>query len=215
MQSNSEEIKQFNDEDSPLAIKNELTKRWLDLAAASTDIFRYNLDTFNQLQKTISSSDASSSSYRFLIQLNPDRSTKRRPPQTITTITPQFNANEFNFNKINQQEILLRMGNTTCLINNSPLTKYHSLLCPRLADNLPQILIADLVEFCVRLLIGFADERFKIGYNSPGALASVNHLHAHLIYLENRLAIEDVVFVCFVLFFISLIFVALFCRSCN
>lgn len=34
---------------------------------------------------------------------------------------------------------------------------------------------------------------FRIGYNSPGALASVNHLHLHLLYIERKLYLTEVV----------------------
>lgn len=121
----------------------------------------------------------------------------RRPPQIINSIVPAFDLNKFNFNKINPLEILLttNYGNSvvTFLINNSPLTKYHSLICLDLNQNLPQILTENSVRFSIDLLECINDSKYKIGYNSPGALASVNHLHFHLIYLEETLYIEDVV----------------------
>lgn len=96
-------------------------------------------------------------------------------------------------------EVLLTVkygtGLVTFLVNNSPLTKYHSLICPDLEQNQPQILTAYALRFSIDLLEALNDRKYKIGYNSPGALASVNHLHLHLIYLEEILYIEDVVII--------------------
>lgn len=126
----------------------------------------------------------------------------RRKPQIITSIVPAFNENEFNFNKINRKEILFNVkleqrtsaaATVTFLINNSPLTKYHTLLVPRLNENLPQLLTRESMSFAIQLLHNLNDKHFRIGYNSPGALASVNHLHLHLLYIEQYLCIEDVV----------------------
>lgn len=112
---------------------------------------------------------------------------------------PAFNENEFNFNKINDKEILFNVrleqgtATVTFLINNSPLTKFHTLLVPRLKENRPQLLTRESMSFAIQLLHNLHDKHFRIGYNSPGALASVNHLHLHLLYIEQRLFIEDVV----------------------
>lgn len=111
---------------------------------------------------------------------------------------PTFNENEFNFNKINHKEILFdvkwgQAATVTFLINNSPLTKYHTLLVPRLKENLPQVLTRESMSFAIHLLHHLNDKHFYIGYNSPGALASVNHLHFHLLYIEQPLFIEVVV----------------------
>lgn len=49
------------------------------------------------------------------------------------------------------------------------------------------------MAFAIQLLHNLNDKHFRIGYNSPGALASVNHLHLHLLYIEEHLFVEDVV----------------------
>lgn len=172
-------------------IKLELTRRW-NLLENSENVFRYKLN--------VTDSKVVGSQSKFLVQLNSDRTTKRRQPQQIPSLTPAFDANAFNFNKINPAEVLLHITSdddsvrdVSCLVNNSPLTKFHSLLCPNITANQPQILTLAAVAFSVRLLQSFADNRYRIGYNSPGAYASVNHLHMHLIYLEERLFVEDVV----------------------
>lgn len=172
-------------------VKLELTRRW-NMLESNTNVFRYKLN--------VTDSKLVGSQFKFLVQLNSDRTTKRRQPQQIPTLNPAFDANAFNFNKVMPEEVLLRITSgddsfsvVSCLVNNSPLTKYHSLLCPDVTANQPQILTLAAVAFSVRLLQSFADNKYKIGYNSPGAHASVNHLHMHLIYLEERLFVEDVV----------------------
>lgn len=140
------------------------------------------------------------------LQYNPHRTTLRRPPQIITSLRPVFNELEFNFNKINEKEILfnVRFDATTSsvvsfIINNSPLTKYHILLVPRLKENLPQLFTQETMHYAIQLLHNLNDSHFRIGYNSPGALASVNHLHLHLLYIEQCLSIENVVMYCIIL----------------
>lgn len=138
------------------------------------------------------------------MQLNIERSTKRRQPQQISSIVQPFDANTFNFNKVNESEILIKCnyrlhnqhetdGIITFLINNSPLTKYHSLICPNLNGNLSQILTKQSICLAIDVLQSFNDKYYRIGYNSLGAFASVNHLHLHLMYIETDLFIENVV----------------------
>lgn len=120
----------------------------------------------------------------------------RRAPQTIHTVVADFNENAFNFNKVNAEEILFECNHpklkaiVTYLINNSPLTKYHSLICPDLRKNLPQVLTRDAITIAIDTLADFRDPKFKIGYNSPGALASVNHLHLHLLHMDEPLYVD-------------------------
>lgn len=136
--------------------------------------------------------------------MNTDRTTLRRKPQAITSVVQPFNENVFNFNKVNECEILFQYHNqlngnvaandvTTFLINNSPLTKFHSLICPRKSENLPQILTQECIELAIDLLTGLNERSYRIGYNSLGAFASVNHLHLHLIWLTEKLFVEDAV----------------------
>lgn len=134
-------------------------------------------------------------------QLNKDRVLMRRKPQSIKSVTPQFTADTFNFNKAMCDEHLFDVAyngqKVSVFINNSPLTSCHSLLCPGVEENFPQILSKDTIEFAIRLMWCLDDRRFRIGYNSPGALASVNHLHLHLLLLEQTLFVEDAPLVAF------------------
>lgn len=190
------------------SIDDEIKNRWMRIEQMD-NVFRYKLNV--EKQKILPGTyqffvevryNIIYRQFKFIIsafQLNAHRTTLRRKPQIITSIVPIFNENEFNFNKINHKEILFnvrlkqRTATVTFLINNSPLTKYHTLLVPRLQENLPQLLTRESMSFVIQLLHNLNDKRFRIGYNSPGALASVNHLHLHLLYIEQRLFIEDVV----------------------
>jgi len=135
--------------------------------------------------------------FKFVVELNTERTTLRRPAQPIASVTPKFDASAFNFNKVNPVEILFECKHPniripiTYLINTSPLTKYHTLICPGLDKNRPQVLTAVAIKGVIDLLGDFDDPNFRIGYNSPGANASVNHLHLHLMYVEPRLYIDN------------------------
>ena len=135
----------------------------------------------------------------FQFQLNKERTSERRKPQIIKSVVPEFNENAFNFTKVDQKEVILTLNfqnygqKCTFLINNSPLTQFHSLLCPEMDKKHPQVLNRDSLLMMVEILLNLEDKSYKIGYNSPGALASVNHLHYHLLYLERKLYVEDAV----------------------
>lgn len=137
--------------------------------------------------------------------MNAERSSLRRKPQVITSIVQHFNDQVFNFKKVRECEVLLRChdhliadassstGIMTFLVNDSPLTKFHSLICPRINDNLPQVMTKECIEFAIDLITGFEDRSYRIAYNSLGAFASVNHLHLHLIHVPEKLYTEDAV----------------------
>lgn len=112
---------------------------------------------------------------------------------------PQFDEEKFNFKKVAAQEILMKLKfeedtEISFIINNSPLTKYHTLICPNVDRGLPQRITLDALRFSVDFLLSLeANSYFRIGYNSPGALASVNHLHLHLMLIEKELYIDRAV----------------------
>lgn len=131
----------------------------------------------------------------------------RRKPQIITSIHQPFDENTFNFNQVLPCEILFhcldhinentKQNKITFLINNSPLTKYHSLICPNVSENIPQILTLNSIRYVTDMILGFDDRNYRIGFNSLGAFASVNHLHFHLIHIEENLFVENAVSVFF------------------
>ncbi|XP_031639769.1 GDP-D-glucose phosphorylase 1 [Contarinia nasturtii] len=177
-----------------ILVEQQLTERWLELEKNS-NAFRYKLNV--QKQKTLDGK------FNAIVQLNTERTSLRRKPQVITSIVQPFDENVFNFKKVNECEILLRChdqlnakssaphGIVTFLVNNSPLTKYHSLICPRVNENLSQIMNKECIEFAIDLMTGLDDHGYRLGYNSLGAFASVNHLHLHLIHVPEKLYLED------------------------
>lgn len=168
-------------------LKTELCDRWESLAQHSPHIFRYTLPDVSEQRLT-------DGPFQFLVQLNQDRTNKRRAPQTIQSIRPTFNPDDFNFNKIDAREVLAEITvdelPVSLLINSSPLTRMHTLICPQRAANLPQILTAEAVRFAAQLLHSFGKPGWRIGYNSPGAWASVNHLHLHLLHRPERMYVD-------------------------
>jgi GDP-D-glucose phosphorylase len=78
------------------------------------------------------------------------------------------------------------------IINNSPLTKYHLLVIPDVKSNQPQVMTLKCLELGLRLISCCDDRAIRFGYNSPGALASVNHLHLHMLHVERELFVEFV-----------------------
>lgn len=108
----------------------------------------------------------------------------------------KFEKDKFNFTKIKKDEILLEIpyekSTITILINNSPLTRFHSLIVPDLAQCIPQKINEVSLRFTSQFMLNISDLSIRIGFNSPGALASVNHLHLHLIKLDQRIFIETI-----------------------
>lgn len=135
--------------------------------------------------------------FQIHLQLNVQRTQLRRKPQNIFSLAPEFNENAFNFNKVNPEEVLfvLKYRDTlvSFLINNSPLTRNHCLICPDLEKNQSQILTEGCIEFSLDLLGKLGNRFYRVGYNSPGALASVNHLHLHLMLIERELYVDSAV----------------------
>lgn len=78
------------------------------------------------------------------------------------------------------------------IINKSPLTKYHTLICPDVKNNLVQRATLSALSFCVNFMRNIDDGAVRLGYNSPGALASVNHLHFHIVHIPHDLYIDNV-----------------------
>ncbi|XP_074863394.1 GDP-D-glucose phosphorylase 1-like isoform X2 [Carettochelys insculpta] len=155
----------------------------------------------------------------FVAQLNIQRGLERRRPQAIQSVRQPFDAQQFHFNKINPREILFRMarspalpcpsrepspcprtppesevprspGRVLVVINVSPLEFGHVLFIPEPALCLPQVLTQPLLQLGLESVLLSAHPGFRVGFNSLGAFASVNHLHLHGFYLDWELLIE-------------------------
>ncbi|KAK7878206.1 hypothetical protein WMY93_031158 [Mugilogobius chulae] len=160
-------------------------------------LFRYKL---NDLQTRVLPGSCG-----YVAQLNIQRGVERRKPQEILSIQQEFNDKQFNFNKINPAEIIFEM--TKCvksanhlnvpskmlvLVNVSPLEFGHCLFVPDPLQCYPQILTKFAIEVGIESVLLSSDPGFRVGFNSLGAFASVNHLHLHGYYLDHELALESI-----------------------
>ncbi|CAH0591571.1 unnamed protein product [Chrysodeixis includens] len=163
-----------------------LKTKWDELHN-NTNTFRYKID---KLQKKIVDG-------KYLLLLNPDRRSKRREPDAMNDICQPFDENKFNFTKVSPKEILFSIeGEDTdvhsVLVNDSPISRYHSLLCPSLNKCLPQVVAPDSLELAVQIMFTIQDRDIRIVFNSMCGYASVNHLHYHLLEEQNTLHVEKV-----------------------
>ncbi|KAJ2945147.1 hypothetical protein O0L34_g9207 [Tuta absoluta] len=165
----------------------ELLKYKWDELHNHTDAFRYKIDN---LQERLVDG-------KYLIQLNPNRGTKRRTPEKIENVCQPFDNEKFNFTKVSTEEILFDLfqeGNESHLhsviVNVSPITRYHSLICPSLSKCLPQVVTQASLELVLNIMFFSQNRDLRIGFNSLCALASVNHLHYHLFLEPQNLPVE-------------------------
>lgn len=132
------------------------------------------------------------------MQLNTDRCLKRRAPQTIENMKTAFKPTLFNFNRVDDLEVMLTIDDARTgseirmIINKSPITHFHTLIVPDIKDNLIQRVTPAALSFCIHFMRNIDDPNIRIGYNSPGALASVNHLHFHLLGMPLGMYIDKV-----------------------
>lgn len=140
----------------------------------------------------------------YVAQLNIQRGIERRKPQEILSIQQEFNAKQFNFNKINPEEVVFEMikdieggtelpdnGRMVVLVNVSPLEFGHCLFVPNPSCCLPQVLTRFAIQVGIESVLLSSNPGFRVGFNSLGAFASVNHLHLHGYYLNHELKIES------------------------
>ncbi|KAL2094148.1 hypothetical protein ACEWY4_011460 [Coilia grayii] len=161
-------------------------------------LFRYHL---GGLQTRILPGPA-----RLVAQLNIERGQQRRKPQEILSIKQDFNPNMFNFNKADPKETMFELTKQelpggindngfakSCkmVINVSPLEFGHSLIVPEPNQCCPQVLTPHSIQVGIECVLLSADPGFRVGFNSLGAFASVNHLHLHAYYLNHELAVES------------------------
>lgn len=157
-------------------------------------LFRYRLE---DLQTQILPG-----SVGFVAQLNIERGVQKRCPQNIKSVRQEFDPQQFNFNKIRPGEVLFRLQrepngpaapkqeDVLVLINVSPLEWGHVLLVPEPAQGLPQRLLPGVLRAGLEAVLLSLHPGFRVGFNSLGGLASVNHLHLHGYYLAHPLPVE-------------------------
>jgi GDP-D-glucose phosphorylase len=166
-----------------------LRRKWTE--AQAQGVFRYPV-TEGSIKSRIIPGDL-----RFVAQLNEERHSLRRKPQAMASIRMPFNEDSFNFTKIKPEEKLMQVKcesgeEATLIINNSPIEFGNSLMVPSLESRLPQVLTKRAVKLALCLVAMSGHKSFRMGFNSLGAAASVNHLHWHLYYLDFELALESV-----------------------
>lgn len=65
-------------------------------------------------------------------------------------------------------------------------------MIPDVKGNQPQVMTLKCLEIVLFLISSTNDRALRFGYNSPGALASVNHLHMHMLHVERELYVETI-----------------------
>ncbi|KAJ4444734.1 hypothetical protein ANN_06531 [Periplaneta americana] len=103
--------------------------------------------------------------------------------------------------KVKEEEYLFEIKNTSAvnssghflIINVSPLEYGHSLLVPSLHSCLPQIVTLESLQLLIEVLLLSNSPALRVGFNGLCAFASVNHLHYHLYYLQQRMLLEHIV----------------------
>ncbi|THU49327.1 hypothetical protein C4D60_Mb06t08410 [Musa balbisiana] len=149
--------------------------------------------------------------YGFVAQLNEGRHLKKRPTEfRVDRVLQPFDRAKFNFTKVGQEEVLFRVepgesGSGRLLeddavgdayapnvvaINVSPIEYGHVLLIPRVLDCLPQRIDPDSFLLALHMAAEAGSPYFRLGYNSLGAFATINHLHFQAYFLSMPFPVE-------------------------
>ncbi|KAL3644099.1 Phosphate metabolism transcription protein [Castilleja foliolosa] len=149
--------------------------------------------------------------YGFIAQLNEGRHLQKRPTEfRVNKVLQPFDENKFNFTKVSQEEVLFQFeaseddevhffpnapidaDNSPNLvaINVSPIEYGHVLLVPRILEHLPQMIDRKSFLLALYMAVEAKDPYFRLGYNSLGAFATINHLHFQAYYLAAPFPIE-------------------------
>ncbi|KAI6670602.1 hypothetical protein NL676_005487 [Syzygium grande] len=86
--------------------------------------------------------------------------------------------------------VAIAWESAVCLV--SPIEYGHVLLEPRVLDCLPQRIDHTSFFLALSLAREAADPFFRVGYNSLGAFATINHLHFQAYYLDSLFPVEKV-----------------------
>ncbi|KAL6325952.1 hypothetical protein AAG906_038443 [Vitis piasezkii] len=183
-------------------LDNLLLGQWED--RMSQGLFRYDV--------TLCETRIIPGNYGFIAQLNEGRHMKKRPTEfRVDQVLQPFDENKFNFTKIGQEEVLFRFeqsndnnaryfpvspvtadsnSSSVVAINVSPIEYGHVLLIPHVLDCLPQRIDHDSFLLALHMAKEAADPFFRLGYNSLGAFATINHLHFQAYYLMAPFPVE-------------------------
>ncbi|XWS27810.1 hypothetical protein CRYUN_Cryun25bG0011900 [Craigia yunnanensis] len=149
--------------------------------------------------------------YGFIAQLNEGRHLKKRPTEfCVDKVIQPFDGIKFNFTKVRQEEVLFQFeasedgeiqffpnapidvenSPSVVAINVSPIEYGHVLLIPRILECLPQRIDHDSFLLALYMAAEAGNPCFRLGYNSLGAFATINHLHFQAYYLAVPFPIE-------------------------
>ncbi|EPS59998.1 hypothetical protein M569_14805, partial [Genlisea aurea] len=150
--------------------------------------------------------------YGFIAQLNEGRHLKKRPTEfCVDMVLQPFDESKFNFTKVGQEEVLFQFmpsedddahffpcapidaadsSPTVVAINVSPIEYGHVLLIPRILECLPQRIDRHSFFLAVCMAAEAGNPYFRLGYNSLGAFATINHLHFQAYYLAIPFPVE-------------------------
>ncbi|XP_057747328.1 GDP-L-galactose phosphorylase 1-like [Arachis stenosperma] len=149
--------------------------------------------------------------YGFIAQLNEGRHLKKRPTEfQVDKVLQPFDESKFNFTKIGQEEVLFQFeassdgevqffpnapidvenSPSVVAINVSPIEYGHVLLIPRIFECFPQRIDHASFLLALHMAVEAGNPYFRLGYNSLGAFATINHLHFQAYYLAVPFPIE-------------------------
>ncbi|ESW14301.1 hypothetical protein PHAVU_008G269600 [Phaseolus vulgaris] len=149
--------------------------------------------------------------YGFVAQLNEGRHLKKRPTEfRVDKVLQPFDESKFNFTKVGQEEVLFQFeasddgqiqffpnapvdvdnSPSFVAINVSPIEYGHVLLIPRIFECLPQRIDRESFLLALHMAVEADNPYFRLGYNSLGAFATINHLHFQAYYLALPFPIE-------------------------
>lgn len=149
--------------------------------------------------------------YGFIAQLNEGRHLKKRPTEfRVDKVLQPFDGSKFNFTKVGQEELLFQFEDSddgevhffpnapvdpdnspsVVAINVSPIEYGHVLLIPRVLECLPQRIDRESFLLALHMAVEAGNPYFRLGYNSLGAFATINHLHFQAYYLAVAFPLE-------------------------
>ena len=149
--------------------------------------------------------------FGFIAQLNEGRAAKKRPTEfQVDKVVQAFDDGKFNFCKAGQNEILFTFEEqqdehsnvefeeafvvagspNLVMINVSPIEYGHVLLVPRVLDKLQQLVTPDTLLLALQFAHEANNPYLRVGYNSLGAYATINHLHFQAYYLSAAMPLE-------------------------
>uniref|UniRef100_J3L6U1 GDP-L-galactose phosphorylase 1 n=2 Tax=Oryza brachyantha TaxID=4533 RepID=J3L6U1_ORYBR len=149
--------------------------------------------------------------HNFVATLIEGRDQKKRPTQFgMNQVIQPFDGAKFNFTKVSLEEVIFTLeeaqddsekyfGNvphalaaspSAILINVSPIGYCHVLLIPRVQDCLPQRVDKESFLLAMYVAREARNPFFRVGYNSLGGFATINHLHFQAYYLKVQYPVE-------------------------